>query len=698
MLGPDSSISLPPSDSCLTALAEALPHMETVAKLSLDFQGHPLSNHTASILAQAMERMIGLNTICMDYSLEVDSLATLFQCMQPLPRVTEVQFNVRTLMNGEICLLLASLIKRGLFPNMNKLDLRPMPHGDAYLTAYADALPCLQSLTELRMGSCQCRAGPEQCVCASGADALDLLIQALPRMKSLSWLDLSGQCVCNASGPSLCKHLPRLKRLATLFLSCGSVSRECMEAICSGMRLMQSLQMLCIGFTDLTLNRWEPLFDVLPCMWGLKRVSFLSCKGADDWAAPILEALAAFVCLDEVSLQANNISTLAMRRLVLPLANMPGLKELNLSINPIGDEGLMYLANVLQSLKGLELLNLCHCGIPEVSEAACTLAMTLIRRPNIVEVSLSGNSLREEFMGHVTTFASMGPARMELSRQILRGVPPAERLLNAGVTRFTSQLKPDLVALQEYKQAEKRRNRNKAQRKRRKERERERERASQLEGTAIPTTAGMCTGLRLLTRFAYNRRERQGEGCECVVHLPLDSTPHHPGGRLRHADGHWLHPTPLPICTGRVSLLKDTLTRRLRDAVAEEATAREDRDRVVEAEAVGVRIMQMRQRQGELMVRELETKRQQLRAMASPKKDAEQALLGSQKFPNRLMVDDAPEGDNSAVYIHPDKLEELDIFSSDYVVLKGRVRHETCACAIADAGTEPHKIKMNRVI
>eukprot|EP00768_Dysnectes_brevis_P002319 gnl/Dysnectes_brevis/1766_a2015_2023.p1 GENE.gnl/Dysnectes_brevis/1766_a2015_2023~~gnl/Dysnectes_brevis/1766_a2015_2023.p1 ORF type:complete len:817 (-),score=360.90 gnl/Dysnectes_brevis/1766_a2015_2023:53-2503(-) len=72
--------------------------------------------------------------------------------------------------------------------------------------------------------------------------------------------------------------------------------------------------------------------------------------------------------------------------------------------------------------------------------------------------------------------------------------------------------------------------------------------------------------------------------------------------------------------------------------------------------------------------------------------------MAEEKFPNRLIVDDLPGGDNSVCQIHPDKLEALDIFQNDVVSLRGRLRHETFACAVPDESVERHKIRINRVI
>jgi transitional endoplasmic reticulum ATPase len=68
------------------------------------------------------------------------------------------------------------------------------------------------------------------------------------------------------------------------------------------------------------------------------------------------------------------------------------------------------------------------------------------------------------------------------------------------------------------------------------------------------------------------------------------------------------------------------------------------------------------------------------------------------KAPYRLIVDEAIVDDNSVVYLHPDKMEELGFFRGETVLLKGRRRKETIALVLSDEGCEPAKIQMNKVI
>ena len=66
------------------------------------------------------------------------------------------------------------------------------------------------------------------------------------------------------------------------------------------------------------------------------------------------------------------------------------------------------------------------------------------------------------------------------------------------------------------------------------------------------------------------------------------------------------------------------------------------------------------------------------------KKDFSTAILDKKKAPNKLMVDDTDNDDNSTVSLSPAKLQELKIYKGDPVLIKGKKRHETLCIALAD--------------
>jgi hypothetical protein len=52
------------------------------------------------------------------------------------------------------------------------------------------------------------------------------------------------------------------------------------------------------------------------------------------------------------------------------------------------------------------------------------------------------------------------------------------------------------------------------------------------------------------------------------------------------------------------------------------------------------------------------------------KKDYSTAILERKKSPNRLVVDEATNDDNSVVALHPDTMERLQLFRGDTVLIK----------------------------
>lgn len=69
------------------------------------------------------------------------------------------------------------------------------------------------------------------------------------------------------------------------------------------------------------------------------------------------------------------------------------------------------------------------------------------------------------------------------------------------------------------------------------------------------------------------------------------------------------------------------------------------------------------------------------------------------KAPNRLLVDESGEADdNSVVYLSQAKMEELQLFRGDTVLLRGKRRKDTVCIVLPDDNTEDGKIRMNKVV
>jgi len=68
------------------------------------------------------------------------------------------------------------------------------------------------------------------------------------------------------------------------------------------------------------------------------------------------------------------------------------------------------------------------------------------------------------------------------------------------------------------------------------------------------------------------------------------------------------------------------------------------------------------------------------------------------KNPNRLIVDEASNDDNSVVALNVQTMEELQLFRGDTVLLKGKRRKDTVCIVLADDTCEAGKIRMNKCI
>jgi transitional endoplasmic reticulum ATPase len=64
------------------------------------------------------------------------------------------------------------------------------------------------------------------------------------------------------------------------------------------------------------------------------------------------------------------------------------------------------------------------------------------------------------------------------------------------------------------------------------------------------------------------------------------------------------------------------------------------------------------------------------------KPDVATAIMNQKKAPNKLLVEEAVNDDNSTVYLTSAKLNELGIFKGDPVILKGKRRKETLCVAL----------------
>lgn len=84
--------------------------------------------------------------------------------------------------------------------------------------------------------------------------------------------------------------------------------------------------------------------------------------------------------------------------------------------------------------------------------------------------------------------------------------------------------------------------------------------------------------------------------------------------------------------------------------------------------------------------------------MAHGGEDLSTAILNQKSKPNRLIVQETQNDDNSVVVLSQNKMDELQLFRGDTVLLKGKKRRETVCIALADESIPNEKLCINRCV
>lgn len=82
--------------------------------------------------------------------------------------------------------------------------------------------------------------------------------------------------------------------------------------------------------------------------------------------------------------------------------------------------------------------------------------------------------------------------------------------------------------------------------------------------------------------------------------------------------------------------------------------------------------------------------------LISESNDLSTAILQGKASPNKLLVDDSSSDDSSLVYMSPAKMEELQFFRGDTILIKGKRRKDTVAVILSDETCADIRIKLNK--
>jgi hypothetical protein len=77
-------------------------------------------------------------------------------------------------------------------------------------------------------------------------------------------------------------------------------------------------------------------------------------------------------------------------------------------------------------------------------------------------------------------------------------------------------------------------------------------------------------------------------------------------------------------------------------------------------------------------------------------RDVATAILKRKQAPNRLIVDEPTNDDNSVLALHTNVMEKLQLFRGDTVLVKGKKRKETVLIVLADDTCEESKVRINK--
>ncbi|KAI7816223.1 hypothetical protein BC939DRAFT_55666 [Gamsiella multidivaricata] len=75
-----------------------------------------------------------------------------------------------------------------------------------------------------------------------------------------------------------------------------------------------------------------------------------------------------------------------------------------------------------------------------------------------------------------------------------------------------------------------------------------------------------------------------------------------------------------------------------------------------------------------------------------PEHDPATAILRKKSAPNKLIVDDATNDDNSVLALSTATMEKLQFFRGDMVLVKGKKRRDTVLIVLADDSVEDSKL------
>lgn len=80
------------------------------------------------------------------------------------------------------------------------------------------------------------------------------------------------------------------------------------------------------------------------------------------------------------------------------------------------------------------------------------------------------------------------------------------------------------------------------------------------------------------------------------------------------------------------------------------------------------------------------------------KMEEDKTTTSPKRKPNKLVVDEATNDDNSVIGLHPSAMDTLEFFRGDTVLIRGKRRKDTVCVVLADETCPEGKVRMNKVV
>ncbi|XP_037023917.2 NACHT, LRR and PYD domains-containing protein 5 [Artibeus jamaicensis] len=185
--------------------------------------------------------------------------------------------------------------------------------------------------------------------------------------------------------------------LRSLSLAGNPAAGQGIQSLCEAMKVSQcTLQKLILGNCGLTGSSCWDLASVLSCNQRLTHLDLSTNRLRAEGVTALCRALKLVNCaLQRLILRECNLDTMGCSFLALALTSNCHLTHLNLSMNPLGDDGVHFLCEVLAEmpchLQDLELMKCC------LTAASCkNLCAVITQSKHLRSLDLAANALGDE--------------------------------------------------------------------------------------------------------------------------------------------------------------------------------------------------------------------------------------------------------------------------------------------------------------